>query len=270
MLRGFYDSMLEARAGRRVEEVMDRANEILEGHGVEAMRSEGAYVDAYHGDIIATYVNMGDTYNGTIVHDSADNSFHLTTYGDWLEQWETANLTGVCTVCGRTVLMAEIDADSEVCDGCRLHVWSPDEGSLIVVLRSESERPVYVHLWRKEPLTFAFSSRLSTGEFTASHEIEARKGYYPFRYSMDQLTDWFGLAIERSQLILTQWITQARPGIPRPSSMPPAVTLFVSDSASESIDLDQWKKLLVALDAFQETGWKYQPVKEFLEFQPSR
>lgn len=118
MVQGFYDSMLGAGPRRRAEEVMQRANELLGGHGVEAIRVEGAYVDNYHFDIVATYVNMGDTYNGTIVHDSENNSFHLTTYGDWLEQYENEYPPEhACPECGQ--MADDFDMRTGLCPGCR-------------------------------------------------------------------------------------------------------------------------------------------------------
>lgn len=64
-------------------------NAILEGYGVEAVRMEGAYVDAFHGDIVGTFVNMGDTYVSTIVLDSDSGEFLVTSYGDFVEALET-------------------------------------------------------------------------------------------------------------------------------------------------------------------------------------
>jgi hypothetical protein len=64
---------------------MDEANRLIGGHGVEAIRIEGAHVDNYHFDIVATYVNMGDPYVATLLHESETGRFLLTTWGDWVE-----------------------------------------------------------------------------------------------------------------------------------------------------------------------------------------
>ena len=73
------------------EDIMREINNLIDGHGVEAIRKEDTHVDNYYFDIIATYINTGDTYNATIVHDSETGEFHFTTYGDFLEKWELEN-----------------------------------------------------------------------------------------------------------------------------------------------------------------------------------
>lgn len=60
-------------------------------HGIEAIRVEGEWVDNYHGDIVATYCNTGDTYALTLLHESETGALVLTSYGDWLEAWEQEN-----------------------------------------------------------------------------------------------------------------------------------------------------------------------------------
>ncbi len=119
-IRTLYSSMQSALGRHTFEEVMQAANRLMEGHGVEAIRIEGAHVDNFYGDVVATYVNMGDTYNLTIVHDSASNSFHLTTYGDWLEQNEHRYTPEApCPNCGQMFPESELDADSSLCPECR-------------------------------------------------------------------------------------------------------------------------------------------------------
>ena len=73
---------------RALELKMHALNELLDCHGVEAVRIEDAYVDAYHGDIVATYLNTGDTYCQTIVLDSESGEFLLTSWGDYVEAYE--------------------------------------------------------------------------------------------------------------------------------------------------------------------------------------
>ena len=73
--------------GRHAEDAMRVINGILEGHGVEAIRGD-YYVDRYHYDIVASYVNMGDTYNATIVYETETGRFIVTSYGDWVERNE--------------------------------------------------------------------------------------------------------------------------------------------------------------------------------------
>ena len=74
---------------RESELVMCALNDVLDCHGVEPIRAEDAWVDNYHGDIVASYINTGDTYAETVVLDSATGEYHLTSYGDWVEALET-------------------------------------------------------------------------------------------------------------------------------------------------------------------------------------
>lgn len=69
------------------DDVLKTANKILGGHGVEAVRAEGAW-DSYYVDIVALYVNMGDTYVATLIYDIDKNRWWITSWGDWLEAEE--------------------------------------------------------------------------------------------------------------------------------------------------------------------------------------
>ena len=70
----------------RAELIMAALDEELDGFGTEAIR--GRYVDRYHGEIQAEYVNMGDTYDLTILLDHETENFILTSMGDWIEKNE--------------------------------------------------------------------------------------------------------------------------------------------------------------------------------------
>ena len=63
---------------------MEALNAVLDCYGVEALRNEDADWDSYHGDIVATYLNTGDTYSTTVLLDR-EGEFHITSYGDWIE-----------------------------------------------------------------------------------------------------------------------------------------------------------------------------------------
>ena len=58
-------------------------NEILEGHGVEALRGE--WRNGYWCDIVLVYVNMGDSYVNTIIH-HRDKGFFVSSIGDYIEK----------------------------------------------------------------------------------------------------------------------------------------------------------------------------------------
>jgi hypothetical protein len=71
----------------KISEGMKQANELLRGHGVEAIHS-GNHRRGYWGDIVALYVNMGDTYNATLLYDVLAKEFKVTTMGDWVQEYE--------------------------------------------------------------------------------------------------------------------------------------------------------------------------------------
>lgn len=70
------------------ELAMNTLNIVLKGFGVEPIRLENAYVNRYWDDCIGTYINMGDTYITTIVFDTMNHSYHLTSWGDFYEHAE--------------------------------------------------------------------------------------------------------------------------------------------------------------------------------------
>jgi len=74
-----------AHGSRSVDNALEEVDKIIGGHGIEAIRGE-SYRGGYYGDIVGLYVNMGDTYNATVVYDTETGKFELTTWGDWVEQ----------------------------------------------------------------------------------------------------------------------------------------------------------------------------------------
>ena len=68
------------------EMIIDAINVELKGYGIEFITNPFNCVDT-----IAEYVNMGDTYAATILHEIDSDKYLLTTWGDWLEQWEIDN-----------------------------------------------------------------------------------------------------------------------------------------------------------------------------------
>ena len=109
---------------------MQAANDLMEGHGVEALRVEGVHVDNYHHDIVATYVNLGDTYALTLIHDSENNSFHLMSWGDWLEAYEQEHQnTGPCARCTEEFPVDDLNEDS-LCTACAVQQEEEEEGEV--------------------------------------------------------------------------------------------------------------------------------------------
>lgn len=73
---------------KAVDEAMEKANEILDGHGVEGASGDGADFGPYWKDTILVYVNLGDTYDTTILFDPDEEEFSVGSWGDFVEEWE--------------------------------------------------------------------------------------------------------------------------------------------------------------------------------------
>lgn len=72
------------------------ANKVLNGHGVEYIRSKQ---DTFATSQGIEYVNTGDTYDTTLIYDCRSKVFHLTSWGDIVERnprrfEETINSSG--------------------------------------------------------------------------------------------------------------------------------------------------------------------------------
>jgi hypothetical protein len=81
--------MDRATTHRGVDDALDAANAVLGGHGVEALPCEYCFVDRYYQNIIALYVNMGDTYDTTIYYDTNLEIFRVGSWGDFFEAHES-------------------------------------------------------------------------------------------------------------------------------------------------------------------------------------
>ena len=95
-----------------VDSALELANTMLGGFGIEPVREEGVTVSSYYQDIVALYVNMGDTYDATILYDTVNQEFQITSWGDWYAWWEEE---------GRVLWMGPDPAEAE--EG--RHTWRP-------------------------------------------------------------------------------------------------------------------------------------------------
>lgn len=68
-----------------VDAALEYWNTVMEAHGVEAVRGESVW-DNYYGDIVALYVNVGETDAATLVFDVPEEEFYLTDLGEWIER----------------------------------------------------------------------------------------------------------------------------------------------------------------------------------------
>ncbi len=73
------------RYQNQIDDVLDLANKLTQAHGVEAIRGD-YHVDNYYFDVVALYVNMGDTYAPTLLYNTDTDTWILTSWGDWVER----------------------------------------------------------------------------------------------------------------------------------------------------------------------------------------
>jgi hypothetical protein len=68
-----------------MEAKMMALDEILEGYGTEVIRSSNKFINHYYQDIIATYINMGESYATTIILMHENHQFIISSWGDLVE-----------------------------------------------------------------------------------------------------------------------------------------------------------------------------------------
>lgn len=75
LLGGYYGDL---------ESKLEDVNRLLDLHGVEPIRKEGEW-DNYFGDIIALYLNTGETYESTVLIDVRNLKITIRSVGDFIE-----------------------------------------------------------------------------------------------------------------------------------------------------------------------------------------
>lgn len=82
-------SEMKSAAGdeEAVDRALENANATIHGYGIEPINGD-YHVDNYYFDIVALYVNTGDTYNATVLYETEKEKFLVTTMGDWVERNE--------------------------------------------------------------------------------------------------------------------------------------------------------------------------------------
>lgn len=68
---------------KHLDLVMEAANELLGGYGIEAIRGE--WQNGFWCDVRAVYVNMGDTYTSTLLYDRDSACYRVMSWGDFVE-----------------------------------------------------------------------------------------------------------------------------------------------------------------------------------------
>jgi len=67
------------------DRVLDMANSMIGGYGVESAQDELYWESSYYGPIGLLYVNMGETYNVTLCYDTHKRIMFIGSMGDWVE-----------------------------------------------------------------------------------------------------------------------------------------------------------------------------------------
>jgi hypothetical protein len=68
---------------RAVDIKLEAINAAIGGFGIEPIH--GQHVDRYHGDIVAVYVNLGDTYTTTVLYETETDRLRIVDWGTWVE-----------------------------------------------------------------------------------------------------------------------------------------------------------------------------------------
>ena len=63
--------------------ILEAIDGIIEGHGTESIYADN---DTYHDNLLAEYINTGDTYSSTIAY--IDGKYIITCIGDLIEDFE--------------------------------------------------------------------------------------------------------------------------------------------------------------------------------------
>jgi hypothetical protein len=74
-----------------IEAILELLDAKTESYGTEAIfgHKQSSPFRGYWMDICGQYINRGDTYDTTILYDSVKERFCLTSWGDWVERYET-------------------------------------------------------------------------------------------------------------------------------------------------------------------------------------
>lgn len=87
------ENLLEQRkldvAYEKVDETLEYANKLIpNSYGVESLMLEGVWISYHWQNIIAEYVNRGETYTTTLIYDTEKAEFLIWNCGDYQEDWE--------------------------------------------------------------------------------------------------------------------------------------------------------------------------------------
>jgi hypothetical protein len=76
--------------GSNIQNTMSTANNLIGGNGVKVVHGEDR--DIWYGDAIALFVDMGASYNMSVVYDTWRKQFFVMSIGDWVEGAEARDM----------------------------------------------------------------------------------------------------------------------------------------------------------------------------------
>lgn len=132
-------------APRQISDMMQRADKMFHTHGV------GSLGMPPHPQVL--FLEMGDTYIGTLLFEQENSTFHITSWGDFLEEWQNENLQEVVTEAWdqygedefvHKLIELEPELEEEVdrfFDGRRLDEDGPVEHMYQAISRTTGESP---------------------------------------------------------------------------------------------------------------------------------
>jgi len=78
-------SKIRKVSGAKAEVMLKRINKLIGGYGVEAIRGS-SFRRGYYGDIVALYINKGDTYDTTIIFNTITKMPMIASMGYFVEK----------------------------------------------------------------------------------------------------------------------------------------------------------------------------------------
>jgi len=86
----------KSHGSKEAEKTLQKIDKIVDGFGVETIRGD-TIIDYYFRDIVAFYINTGDTYSPTLLYKTETGTWLLTTWGDWVERNDSKYKIGQVT-----------------------------------------------------------------------------------------------------------------------------------------------------------------------------
>lgn len=93
-----YQTLRETRNERDVDNILNKVFSLWDEnslaivpYGLESVRCENCWRSEYWTDIVAVYINTGNTYTPTILYNVPEKSYEITSWGDFFEYHEKSH-----------------------------------------------------------------------------------------------------------------------------------------------------------------------------------